>query len=119
LGYQFPEEKVTYTQKDTQLYALSIGAARDPLDASELKFVYENSDNFQVFPTFGVTTAFGLLSQLSSVPGMSFNPMMLLHGEQVSYFNLFTLVNYCCILIISLVADAGDQEAVGRLWHAH
>jgi hypothetical protein len=83
VGFKFPDEKFTYTQRDVQLYALAIGAAQRSLDPSELKFVYENAPDFQVFPTFGVTVAWGMLSQLGSVPGMTFNPMTLLHGEQM------------------------------------
>lgn len=51
--------------------------------ASELDYVFEGSDNFQVLPTFGVIPPFTAESAFSYdaiVP--NFNPMMLLHGEQ-------------------------------------
>jgi acyl dehydratase len=45
--------------------------------------VYENHENFQALPTLGITFAFEVLAQLiSDAPGLNFNPMMLLHGEQ-------------------------------------
>jgi len=72
----------TYTERDVALYALGIGAAADPLDKSELKFVYEMHEQFQTFPTFGVVVPSAALNSVASVPGLTFNPMMLLHGEQ-------------------------------------
>ena len=67
-----------YDDKDVILYNLSIGAKR-----TELPLVYENSDSFQVLPTFGVVPPFG-----AEIPWNvddilpNFSPMMLLHGEQ-------------------------------------
>lgn len=83
LGYELEPVSVSYTQRDLSLYALGVGAAKDATDPKELQFVYElNADGFSALPTFGVTIPFGTLSQIMSVPGLSFNPMMLLHGEQ-------------------------------------
>jgi 3-hydroxyacyl-CoA dehydrogenase/3a,7a,12a-trihydroxy-5b-cholest-24-enoyl-CoA hydratase len=83
IGYQFEPKTITYDEGDLSLYALSIGAAADPLDASELKFVYELSrDGFQALPTYAVTFPFSLLWQITGVPGLKFNPALLLHGEQ-------------------------------------
>ena len=83
IGYRFEPKTVTYDETDLSLYALSIGAAADPLDASELKFVYELSrDGFQALPTYAVTFPFSLLWQITAVPGLHFNPALLLHGEQ-------------------------------------
>jgi len=43
----------SYDEKDVMLYALGVGFGRDPLDASELPFVYENVDGgLKVPPTF-------------------------------------------------------------------
>lgn len=83
LGYKMEPISVSYTQRDLCLYALGVGAAKDATDPKELQFVYElNPDGFQALPTFGVTLPFGILAQIMSVPGLTFNPMMLLHGEQ-------------------------------------
>ncbi|KAJ1663021.1 hypothetical protein IW140_005428 [Coemansia sp. RSA 1813] len=65
-----------YTKRDVVLYALGIGASHH-----DLPLVYENNDAFQTFPTFAVIPAFHTRMDLTSfLP--SFNPMMLLHGEQ-------------------------------------
>merc|ERR1712137_774657 len=66
LAYQFKPLSFTYNAKDVALYALSVGAAaQNVTDSEELSFAYE------------------VLAQLiSDAPGLNFNPMMLLHGEQ-------------------------------------
>ena len=67
-----------YDEKDVILYNLGIGAKR-----TELPFVYENSDSFQVLPTFGVIPQFGASTPWNMDDIMpNFSPMMLLHGEQ-------------------------------------
>jgi len=82
LGYEFPVGKFSYDEKDVALYALSVGSAKNPLEESELNFVYENAPSFQPLPTMAVIFPFKVLAEILSVPGLSFNPMMLLHGEQ-------------------------------------
>ena len=42
--------ETTYGDREVMLYAISLGLGRDPLNATELKFVYE--DALQVIPTF-------------------------------------------------------------------
>jgi 3-hydroxyacyl-CoA dehydrogenase/3a,7a,12a-trihydroxy-5b-cholest-24-enoyl-CoA hydratase len=81
LGYEFKPIQRQYDEKDGSLYALSIGAANDAVDVDELKFVYELFGKFQTMPFFGVTFVSDVLMQLLDVPGLDFNPMMILHGE--------------------------------------
>lgn len=38
IGRSFPERRFRYTERDTQLYALAVGMAQDPLDRKELPF---------------------------------------------------------------------------------
>ena len=64
----------SWDEKDVILYALGVGAGTD-----ELEYTYEGS-NLRTLPTFGVVPAFPALAGIGRV--MSFNPMMLLHGEQ-------------------------------------
>ncbi|CAG8545378.1 946_t:CDS:2 [Funneliformis caledonium] len=75
---KFEPHVFEYKERDVMLYALGIGATR-----KDLQWVYENSDNFSVIPTFGVIPAIILSNTLplSEVLG-DFNVMMLLHGEQ-------------------------------------
>ncbi len=83
LNHTFQSAPSVYGADEAILYALSIGAGADPVDAAELAYVYElNGSGFKVFPTLAVTFPFTLFWQIVDVPGLSFNPMMLLHGEQ-------------------------------------
>lgn len=83
IGHEFEPKTVTYDERDLALYALSIGAAADPLDAADLPFVYELASGGQrAFPTYAVTFPFSVLWQITGVPGLRFNPALLLHGEQ-------------------------------------
>jgi 3-hydroxyacyl-CoA dehydrogenase/3a,7a,12a-trihydroxy-5b-cholest-24-enoyl-CoA hydratase len=85
VGYAFAPTTYSYTERDVSLYALGVGAGADPLDARELRYVYELSgDGFVTLPTFGVVFASQMIVGLLSgdLPGLRFNPMLLLHGEQ-------------------------------------
>jgi acyl dehydratase len=73
----------SYEEKDVMLYALGVGFMRDPLDANELPFVYENG-GLKVVPTFASVIARGeapperqRMPQKSSI-----NFMMLVDGER-------------------------------------
>ena len=71
----------SWDSKDAILYALGVGAgSADPLD--ELAFTTENTQNIhqQVLPTMAVVLAVGGSGAFGSVG--SFNPAMLVHGEQ-------------------------------------
>ncbi|KAF9181097.1 hypothetical protein BGZ51_005671 [Haplosporangium sp. Z 767] len=74
----FEPEVFEYSARDVILYNLGIGATR-----KDLYLVYENNDAFCAVPTFGVVPSF---KAMNAVPFgdilPSFNPMMLLHGEQ-------------------------------------
>jgi Acyl dehydratase len=62
------------------LYHLGLGAGNPQTDANELAYTYEK--NLKVLPSWGVIPAFGAMGNLGSLPGMQFNPALLLHGEQ-------------------------------------
>ena len=67
-----------YDERDVILYNLGLGAKR-----TELKYVFEGAEDFQVLPTFGVIPPFNAEMPFdydAIVP--NFSPMMLLHGEQ-------------------------------------
>src|SRR5438309_2131079 len=70
-----------WSSKDALLYAVGVGAgAVDPLD--ELAFTTENTNGVdqQVLPTMAVVLGVGGSGAFSRIG--SFNPAMLVHGEQ-------------------------------------
>uniref|UniRef100_A0A7E4V5Q9 MaoC-like domain-containing protein n=1 Tax=Panagrellus redivivus TaxID=6233 RepID=A0A7E4V5Q9_PANRE len=66
----------SYTFKDVITYSLGIGAK-----ATDLQWTYENAEDFQVFPTFAIVPAFANMT-LHKWPGIKFDPVGVLHGEQ-------------------------------------
>ena len=70
-----------WDQKDSLLYAVGVGAGQQPTSAAELPFVTENSMNVtpRALPTMAVVLAdvSGAFADIGS-----FNPAMLVHGEQ-------------------------------------
>jgi acyl dehydratase len=71
----------SWDSKDALLYALGVGAgAVDPFD--ELQFTTENTNGVrqQVLPTMAVVLGFGGAAVVGKIG--SFNPAMLVHGEQ-------------------------------------
>ncbi len=76
-----------YDENDLALYALGVGAGRDPMDDSDLKFVYEMHRDFQALPTFAVMPQSSAMLKAAkegkfALPGMNFGLDRLLHGEQ-------------------------------------
>src|SRR5687768_4091150 len=69
-----------WDQDDVILYHLGVGAGVPATDPKELEYTYEQ--NLKVLPSFGVIPVFSMLGGIGRVPGLTFNPMMLLHGEQ-------------------------------------
>ena len=69
--------EVSWTSKDCLLYAVGIGAGTD-----ELAFTTENTNGVDqlVFPTFPVVIGWGAGSAMRSIG--TFNPAMLVHGQQ-------------------------------------
>lgn len=67
----------SYGDRETMLYALGVGFMRDPMNADELKFVYEN--NLQTVPTMATVIGWGLGSTLARA---GINYLMVVHGEQ-------------------------------------
>ncbi|MCA9691867.1 MAG: SCP2 sterol-binding domain-containing protein, partial [Myxococcales bacterium] len=87
LGHRYPVSKTSYDQRDLALYALAVGAAQDPLDAQDLKLVYElHSDGFRGLPTFGVIPVINAIIEHAKRgelgPGLNFGAERILHGEQ-------------------------------------
>jgi acyl dehydratase len=77
VGTESDPFETTWTSKDALLYAVGIGAGVD-----ELAFTTENTSGVdqQVFPTFPVVMGSGGGSVMRNIG--SFNPAMLVHGQQ-------------------------------------
>ena len=71
----------SYTPRDTQLYALSLGLGNDPLDAGALPFVYEGAaGGLQALPTMAVVLGYPGFWAKEADTGIDW--VRLLHGEQ-------------------------------------
>ncbi len=86
LEHTFPEHQTSHDESDLALYALGVGAATDPVDQAELRFVYElHGDGFQALPTFGVIPAMNAFVHHTTRGELStffnFGPERILHGE--------------------------------------
>ena len=91
----------SWSSKDAILYAIGVGAgAVDPLD--ELSFTTENSNGIeqQVLPTMAVVLGVGGGGAFASIG--SFNPAMLVHGEQA-------------IELHAPIPVSGEVETVGEI----
>jgi acyl dehydratase len=92
LGASLGKTEGSYQQDDVILYHLGIGAGFQATDERELEYTYEK--NLKVLPSFAVVAASSFSSRvrrnggdggvggLGSIEGLTFNPAMLLHGEQ-------------------------------------
>ncbi len=82
LGAELPATRFSWNEDALMLYALGagVGIDTDQTSPSVLQYTYENG--LKALPTFGVVPSFPALMGMMNLPGLSFNPMMLLHGEQ-------------------------------------
>lgn len=70
------DQRFSYSEKDTALYALGVGMGADPMDVRELPFVFENG--LKALPTQATVAAWGAGRLMES--GINF--LMVVHGEQ-------------------------------------
>ncbi len=80
IGFELPEVSASWDADDVILYHLGLGAGSPPVAEAELQYCYEG--DLKVLPTFGVIPAQAGLAGIMSIPGLEFNPALLLHGEQ-------------------------------------
>jgi len=76
-AWSFEDQLTSYTRRDCMLYALGLGYGHDPLDESELPFVYE--DGLKTVPA--MFTVLGAPGAWASDPGTGIDWMQILHGE--------------------------------------
>lgn len=77
-NWHFPDLERRYEAKDTILYALGVGCGADPMDRTELPFVYE--DGLKALPTMAVVL--GYPGFWLKDPNTGVDWRKILHGEQ-------------------------------------
>ncbi|XP_078448204.1 enoyl-CoA hydratase 2 [Wolffia australiana] len=85
ISHKFPVTAFKYNERDVVLYALGIGACgRDALDEKELNFVYhqDGQSRVKVLPTYVTVFTYREAPGILDLPGLEFDPRMLLHGQQ-------------------------------------
>ncbi len=80
LACKLPAAEGGWERDDAILYHLGVGAGVPPTDPGELAYTYEK--NLKVLPSFSTVADVGGFPNLLKVPGLEFNPALLLHGEQ-------------------------------------
>ncbi|RAO68286.1 uncharacterized protein BHQ10_004298 [Talaromyces amestolkiae] len=94
-----------WTDRDVILYNISLGAKR-----TDLPLVYENNENFQALPTFGVIPWFDTVTPYSMDDIVkNFSPMMLLHGEQYLEIRKFPIPTEAKTINIPKLIDVVDK----------
>ena len=78
LAWHIPDVEQRYEARDAMLYALGCGAGADPLDESDLKFVYE--EGLVALPTMAVVLGYPGFWIRDPATGVDWK--RLLHGEQ-------------------------------------
>ena len=69
-------ERFSYTDRETLLYAVSVGMGRDPLDANELPYVYETSA-LRTVPSMAT-----VLTRIPLLKDCGYDYTKVVHGEQ-------------------------------------
>lgn len=82
IGRAFPIINQSYTEKDTILYALGVGAGVDPVSPQELPFVFEKS--LRIIPSQASVLAYP--GFWLGEPELGIEWLKLLHGEQAIIF---------------------------------
>lgn len=80
VGATLPETNEAWDEHRVILYHLGIGAGVPATEDSELGYVYEAA--LKVLPSFATIPATSALFGVMSLDGITFNPMMLVHGDQ-------------------------------------
>lgn len=81
LNLDLPERDLSYTERDTMLYGLSVGMAADPMDEDDLPFVVENgayAGRLKALPSLATVIAWDDVFG----PASGMNMLMIVHGEQ-------------------------------------
>lgn len=106
VGTETDPVEVSWTNKDALLYAVGIGAGQE-----ELAFTTENTNGVaqQVFPTFPVVIGWGKSSPMGGIG--SFNPALLVHGQQAVTLHRPIPVEGTATLVGRIVAMYDKEKA--------
>ncbi|CAN6461919.1 unnamed protein product [Victoria cruziana] len=111
ISHKFPEGEYVYSERDVALYALGVGVCSgNAVDEKELKYVYHNLGQpfVKVLPTFAVLFPYQILHHVMQLPGLQFDPALLLHGEQ--YLEIYKpLPTSCRVRNEAVVAGLHDK----------
>lgn len=83
LNWKFDDVVQSYTERDTMLYALGLGCGADPLDESDLRYVYE--ENIVALPM--MVAVLGSPGFWSRNPETGIDWKKVVHGEQTITLN--------------------------------
>lgn len=78
LSYSFTDHEQVLTDTDCMLFALSVGLGRDPMEAADLPFVFE--DGLRTFPTLPIIL--GHPGPWMADPVLGITRQMIVHGTQ-------------------------------------
>ncbi len=104
LATEIPDVTHTYTEKDVMLYALGVGLGSEPLDESQLDFVYEKA--LKVLPTMPVVMGATRIRDLA----LGLNYLKIVHGEQSLTLHK-TLPSSATVVTKSRIAGVLDKGA--------
>ncbi|MGB1906280.1 MAG: MaoC/PaaZ C-terminal domain-containing protein [Spongiibacter sp.] len=106
--HQFDAKLASYSDRDTMLYALSLGAASPPYDTADLPLVYEK--NLKCLPT--IAAVLGHPGAWMSAKKFDVTMTKLLHGEQRIQFHapLPPTGDIRCEYHVPAVVDKGAEK---------
>ncbi|QYU70534.1 MaoC family dehydratase N-terminal domain-containing protein [Leptolyngbya sp. 15MV] len=112
LALRESDQRFSYDEHLTMLYALAVGMGRDPLDSRELKYVYEG-EGFVAMPTLAVVVARSMLPRTLPI-----DKTLMLHGEQTLTMHrpLPTSADLLADTRITRIVDKGEGK--GALIHS-
>jgi acyl dehydratase len=108
MSYPIPEARQVLTQRDCMLYALGVGVGSDPMDAEQLRFVYE--PGLRAMPTMANVLAHPGFWMKAVETGIDWR--RILHGEQK--FTIHKPLPVEGVLVgstkITAIADRGEGK---------
>lgn len=111
--WSFPELGSTYTDRDTMLYAVSLGFGQDPLDPQQLRYVYEQ--DLCAVPTMAAILCHPGRWTVAPELGVTLNKVV--HGEQRVFLHR-PLPATGRLVGRARVHSVEDKGAKGALIHA-